>query len=143
MLAVEPGLTGPALTAWSQAQGRKPRAILVVSPHWMGHGPGPVHARPTGGLARFRRFSAGAVTLQYAAPGSPELAARAAALADAGIAADRDPRRPLDHGAWVPLRYLYPEVDVPVVQLSLDMERDAAGQLELGRALAPLRDGRC
>ena len=75
--------------------------------------------------------------MQYAAPGSPELAARAQALlADAGIAADRDPRRPLDHGAWVPLRYLYPEVDVPVVQLSLDMERDAAGQLELGRALA-------
>ncbi|KOQ19047.1 aromatic ring-opening dioxygenase LigB, partial [Achromobacter xylosoxidans] len=80
-------------------------------------------------------------TLQYAAPGSPELAARVQALlAEGGIAADRDPRRPLDHGAWVPLRYLYPEVDVPVVQLSLDMGRDAAGQLELGRALAPLRD---
>ena len=83
-------------------------------------------------------------TLQYAAPGSPELAARAQALlADAGIAADRDPRRPLDHGAWVPLRYLYPEVDVPVVQLSLDMERDAAGQPRTGRALAPRDERRC
>ena len=103
MLAVEPGLTGPALAAWSQAQGRKPRAILVVSPHWMGHGLAlSTRDQQVAGTisAVFRR----SCTLQYAAPGSPELAARAQALlADAGIAADRDPRRPLDHGAWVPL----------------------------------------
>ncbi len=141
MLAVEPGLTGPALAAWSQAQGRKPRGILVVSPHWMGQGLALSTRDQQVAWHDFGGFPPELYTLQYAAPGSPELAARVQTLlAGAGITADRDPRRPLDHGAWVPLRYLYPEVDVPVVQLSLDMERDAAGQLALGHALAPLRD---
>ena len=141
MLAVEPGSTGPALAAWSLSLGRKPRAILVVSPHWMGHGLALSTRDQQVAWHDFGGFPPELYTLQYVAPGSPELAARTQALlAEAGIAADRDPRRPLDHGAWVPLRYLYPEVDVPVVQLSLDMGRDAAGQLELGRALAPLRD---
>ena len=121
--------------------GPQARAILVVSPHWMGHGLALSTRDQQVAWHDFGGFPPELYTLQYAAPGSPELAARAQALlADAGIAADRDPRRPLDHGAWVPLRYLYPEVDVPVVRLSLDMERDAAGQLELGRALALLRD---
>ncbi|KAG1247809.1 hypothetical protein G6F65_019963 [Rhizopus arrhizus] len=141
MLAVEPGLTGPVLADWSLAQGRKPRGILVVSPHWMGEGLALSTRDKQVAWLDFGGFPPELYTLQYAAPGSPELAARVQALlAESGIAAERDPRRPLDHGAWVPLRYLYPEVDVPVVQLSLDMGRDAAGQLELGRALAPLRD---
>ncbi|KNY08805.1 aromatic ring-opening dioxygenase LigB [Achromobacter piechaudii] len=141
MLAVEPGLTGPVLTAWSQAQGDKPRGILVVSPHWMGEGLALSTRDQQVAWHDFGGFPPELYALQYAAPGSPELAARVQALlAESGIAADRDPRRPLDHGAWVPLRYLYPDVDVPVVQLSLDMGRDAAGQLALGRALAPLRD---
>ncbi|CAB3886802.1 DODA-type extradiol aromatic ring-opening family dioxygenase [Achromobacter piechaudii] len=141
MLAVEPGLTGPVLTAWSQAQGDKPRGILVVSPHWMGEGLALSTRDQQVAWHDFGGFPPELYTLQYAAPGSPELAARVQALlAESGIAADRDPRRPLDHGAWVPLRYLYPDVNVPVVQLSLDMGRDAAGQLALGRALAPLRD---
>lgn len=141
MLAVEPGATGPALAAWSRSLGRKPGAILVVSPHWMGHGLALSTRDRQVAWHDFGGFPPELYTLQYAAPGSPALAARTQALlAEAGIAADRDPRRPLDHGAWVPLRYLYPEVDVPVVQLSLDMGRDAAGQLELGRALVPLRD---
>ena len=141
MLAVEPGLTGPVLAAWSQAQGRKPRGILVVSPHWMGEGLALSTRDQQVAWHDFGGFPPELYTLQYAAPGSPELAARVQTLlAESGITADRDPRRPLDHGAWVPLRYLYPDVDVPVVQLSLDMGRDAAGQLALGRALAPLRD---
>jgi 4,5-DOPA dioxygenase extradiol len=141
MLAVEPGLTGPALAAWSAAQGRKPKGILVVSPHWMGEGLALSTRDRQVAWHDFGGFPPELYQLQYTAPGSPSLAARVQALlAESGIAADLDPRRPLDHGAWVPLRYLYPEADVPVVQLSLDMGRDAAGQLELGRALARLRD---
>ena len=78
-------------------------------------------------------------TLQYAAPGSPELAARAQRC----WPTPASPPTVIRAVRWTmapgSLRYPYPEVDVPVVQLSLDMERDAAGQLELGRALA-LRD---
>ncbi|GLK92661.1 dioxygenase [Achromobacter xylosoxidans] len=141
MLAVEPGLTGPALAAWSAAQGRKPKGILVVSPHWMGEGLALSTRDRQVAWHDFGGFPPELYQLQYTAPGSPSLAARVQALlAESGIAADLDPRRPLDHGAWVPLRYLYPEADVPVVQLSLDMGRHAAGQLELGRALARLRD---
>lgn len=141
MLAVEAGLTGPALAAWSAAQGRKPEGILVVSPHWMGDGLALSTRDRQVAWHDFGGFPPELYQLQYTAPGSPSLAARVQALlAESGIAADLDPRRPLDHGAWVPLRYLYPEADVPVVQLSLDMGRDAAGQLELGRALARLRD---
>ena len=141
MLAVEPGQTGPALAAWSAAQGRKPKGILVVSPHWMGEGLALSTRDRQVAWHDFGGFPQELYTLQYPAPGSPELAARVQGLlAESGIVADLDPRRPLDHGAWVPLRYLYPEADVPVVQLSLDMGRDAAGQLELGRALARLRD---
>ncbi|MCY1200516.1 MAG: DODA-type extradiol aromatic ring-opening family dioxygenase [Achromobacter veterisilvae] len=141
MLAVEPGLTGPALADWSAAQGRKPKGVLVVSPHWMGEGLALSTRDRQVAWHDFGGFPPELYTLQYGAPGSPALASRVQALlAGSDIAAEQDSRRPLDHGAWVPLRYLYPEADVPVVQLSLDLGRDAAGQLALGRALAPLRD---
>lgn len=141
MLAVEPGQTGAALAAWSAALPARPRAILVVSPHWAGHGLAVSTRDRQIAWHDFGGFPPELYHLQYGAPGSPELAERVRALlADAGIAADNDPRRPLDHGAWVPLRYLYPDADVPVVQLSLDMSRDAQQQYALGQALAPLRE---
>ena len=79
--------------------------------------------------------------MQYPAPGAPELAQDAARLlAQAGFEVALDDRRGLDHGAWVPLRYLFPQADMPVFQVSLPHDIDAAGALRLGQALAPLRE---
>ncbi len=141
MLAVEPGRTGPALASWAQALPNKPDAILVVSPHWMGHGLAVSTRDRQQAWHDFGGFPQELYRLEYAAPGSPTLARRVAGLlGDAGLAVQDDPKRPLDHGAWVPLRYLYPDVDVPVVQLALDAGRDATAQYQLGRLLRPLRD---
>jgi 4,5-DOPA dioxygenase extradiol len=88
----------------------------------------------------FGGFPEALYALQYPAPGAPVLAAEAAErLRQAGLEAALDPQRPLDHGAWVPLRYLVPTADVPVVQLSLPRPRTPALLLAAGRALAPLR----
>jgi 4,5-DOPA dioxygenase extradiol len=88
----------------------------------------------------FGGFPEALYALDYPAPGSPVLAAEAAALLrTAGLEADLDARRPLDHGAWVPLRYLAPEAAVPVVQLSLPRPRTPELLMAAGRALAPLR----
>ena len=89
----------------------------------------------------FGGFPAALYALQYPAPGEPALASRIVEqLGAAGIDASLDHARGLDHGAWVPLRYLRPQADVPVVQVSLPHDSDPAGALQLGRALAPLRD---
>jgi 4,5-DOPA dioxygenase extradiol len=77
--------------------------------------------------------------LRYAAPGSPELAARAVALLrDSGLTAGVDGCRGLDHGAWVPLLHMYPAHEVPVIQVSLQPALGAAHHVALGRALEPL-----
>jgi aromatic ring-opening dioxygenase catalytic subunit (LigB family) len=79
--------------------------------------------------------------LEYPAPGSPALAARVRALlAGAGIASDEDAARGFDHGVFVPFLLMFPEADIPVVQLSLRADHDPAAHLAIGRALAPLRD---
>lgn len=140
MLAVQPGKAGAALSAWTQGRER-PSAILVVSPHWMGHGLAVGTREQQQAWHDFGGFPPELYQLDYAAAGSPALARRVADLLErAGMPVRDDGARPLDHGAWVPLRYLYPGVDVPVVQLSLDADRDARGQYLLGQALQPLRD---
>jgi 4,5-DOPA dioxygenase extradiol len=79
--------------------------------------------------------------LQYTPPGAPELAADTARLlADAGFEVTLDASRGLDHGAWVPLRYLFAQADVPAFQVSLPADMDPASALRLGQALAPLRE---
>ncbi|MEZ4399566.1 MAG: class III extradiol ring-cleavage dioxygenase [Kofleriaceae bacterium] len=124
-----------ALTAWGAALAR-PRAIVVVSAHW-------VAATPLTGVERqaplyydFGGFPDELYRVEYPAPGAPDVAARVRAL----TGADSAPARPFDHGVWVPLSKLFPDAGVPVVQLALPLAAGPAGWLALGRALAPLRD---
>jgi 4,5-DOPA dioxygenase extradiol len=138
--AIEPGLAGPALTALGRALPR-PQAVLVVSPHW-------VTPRPRVGVADrpqtihdFDGFAPELYDIVYPVDGHPELAQAALALLDeAGWAPQPEASRGLDHGAWVPLRYLYPAADVPVFQVSLPARLDAEGAWAFGGALAPLAE---
>jgi 4,5-DOPA dioxygenase extradiol len=136
--ANQPGLAGAQLRALGQALG-KPKAIVVVSPHWMTEGVQITSAARLETLHDFGGFPRELYAIRYDAPGAPDVAARAQALLRSrGIPAALDARRGLDHGAWVPLLHLYPQADVPVVQVSMPFETDEAKALELGRALAPL-----
>ncbi|MBS0579478.1 MAG: dioxygenase [Proteobacteria bacterium] len=136
--AVEPGTAGPRLRALGEALPR-PRAILIISPHWMTEEltVSASAAPPT--IHDFGGFPAQLYALRYPAPGDPALAGRIAELLKAqGRTVRSDALRGLDHGAWVPLTYLYPGADVPVVQLSLPVRYGAGDAYELGRLLAPL-----
>lgn len=121
--------------------GVKPKAVLVISGHW--ENPLPtlnVSPRP-GLLFDYYGFPEHTYRLKYPAAGDPELAGRVRALlADAGFDSDVESRRGLDHGVFVPFLLIYPEADVPILQLSLQAGLDAGLHLALGRALAPLRD---
>lgn len=138
--ALDPGLAGPRLTELGRAL-RHPRAVLVVSPHWMTASPvvGTVAQPET--IHDFGGFAPALYQLGYPASGHPELAEQAARLlAEGGWPVSTDSRRGLDHGAWVPLMHLYPEADIPVFQVSLPAQLDAERAWALGRALAPLAE---
>lgn len=138
--ALEPGLAGPLLRQ-TGARLARPAAVLVVSPHWITREPAVTSASRPDTIHDFGGFPDVLYRLQYPAPGQPELAGQIAALLrDQGYRVSADPARGLDHGAWVPLRYLYPEADVPVVQLSMPAWLDGDGAWALGKALQPLRE---
>jgi 4,5-DOPA dioxygenase extradiol len=119
-----------------------PAAIVAVSAHWETRAPVRVSSSerpPT--IHDFGGFPEELYRLAYPAPGAPELAREiVASLEEALVPATLDPARGLDHGAWVPLRFLYPDAGVPVVQVSLPRPRTAEAVFQIGRALAPLRD---
>jgi 4,5-DOPA dioxygenase extradiol len=138
MQAVESGAAGKAWVALGKSLPR-PRAVLMVSAHWessvpmLGGNPQPKTIHDFGG------FPPELYRILYKAPGAPDLAARAVALLkQAAITAGVDGCRGLDHGAWVPLSWMYPEADIPVAQLSVQPELGTAHHLRLGRAIAPL-----
>ena len=131
-------LGGPYAEAWTEV-GRaagKPRGVVMVSAHWETNGLGvTAQARPET-IHDFGNFGPELHAMQYPAPGSPELARRVSDLTGAVQTAAWG----LDHGTWSVLVHVWPEADVPVVQLSLDRRLDAAGHYALARKLQPLRD---
>ncbi|MET7769420.1 class III extradiol ring-cleavage dioxygenase [Nocardia sp. NPDC005366] len=127
------------LASWS-ARLPKPTAVLMVSAHWE-DAPIALGATETVPLIYdFWGFPQHYYEVRYPAPGAPELADDVRKLLHApGLAVQDAPERGLDHGAYVPLAEMYPDADVPVLQMSLPT-LDPAGLFDIGRALAPLRD---
>lgn len=117
----------------------RPKAILAVSAHWFVPGTYLTGERAPKTIHDFGGFPPALYEVQYPAPGAPELAQRVAKLVGEDIASLRTDWG-LDHGTWSILRHLFPQADVPVIQLSLNGHLAPAGHLEIGRALAPLRD---
>lgn len=119
----------------------RPRAVLVVSGHWE-------TPRVTVNTAAapplyfdYYGFPEHTYRLTYPAPGSPTLAAQVATLlGEAGFPCATDGERGLDHGVFIPFKLIFPDADVPVVQMSLREGLDPAEHLAIGAALAPLRD---
>jgi 4,5-DOPA dioxygenase extradiol len=137
--ALEPAKLGPQL----QALGRQlsdVRAVLVVSPHWQTRGVSVSTTAAPETIYDFGGFPAALYELQYPAAGAPQVALDAVRLlTEAGYATDTDPFRGLDHGAWVPLMHLLPDAQLPVFQVSMPYDLTTEQALQLGRALAPLR----
>lgn len=139
-LPLEPGETG---MAWQRlgAQLPKPSAILMISAHWETSTPTVSRAVRPETIHDFSGFPEALYKLRYPAPGAPEMAQAAArALQQAEIPVQLDDTHGLDHGAWVPLSFLFPQADIPVAQLSLQPDKDPAWHVALGRALRPLRE---
>ena len=131
----------PFAAAWREEAARipRPKAILCVSAHWETDG-AKVTAMPLPRTIHdFYGFPEELYRVQYPAQGSPELAKRVRELAGAeGVAADTS--WGLDHGTWSVLRQMYPDADIPVVQLSLDRQRSPREHVALAGKLQPLRE---
>lgn len=131
----------PFSRGWAEIATRfpRPRAIVCVSAHWQTEG-----VALTGNVTQktihdFRGFPPALFAVKYAPPGAPELAqtlTRQLSAFDARV----DETWGLDHGAWSVLKWLYPDADVPTIQLSLDLKRTPAEHYEIAQRLAPIRD---
>ena len=126
------------LSAWA-GRLRRPSSILIVSAHWQ-TAPMAIGATTRVPLVYdFYGFPERYYQLTYDAPGAPDLAARVHGLMPASEPVLDRPGRGLDHGAWVPLLAMYPDADIPVLQMSMP-DLDPQRLFSVGKRLAPLRD---
>jgi len=132
------------LTDFLKAIGSKlgqPSAILVVSAHWETTSPTILSAEKPDLLYDYTGFPEAAYSIDYPAPGFPDLAFQIQEqLSVAGISAELDGSRGYDHGLFIPLKLMFPDAQIPCLQISLIQGLDPARHIELGRALNFLRD---
>ena len=139
-LAVEQHATVEFLKRLGGELGR-PESILCVSAHWDTEAPAVSGAERPETIHDFGGFPDELYRMRYPAPGAPHLAGRVRELlGEAGLPCAVSPTRGLDHGAWVPLKLIYPGADVPVTQLSVQPQLGTEHHFRMGRALAPLRE---
>lgn len=119
----------------------KPKAIIVISAHWLEQTVSVTGAQNPELIYDYYGFPAHTYELKYPAKGDPGLAKEiAAVLQEAGIASNVDSARGFDHGMFIPMMLMFPDADIPVVQLSLNSNLDPQTQINLGRTLEKLRD---
>ena len=145
LFAIDAGTSGPALTRLGRQvkdlAGSGLRGVVIMSPHWIARTPAVMSNPRPDTWHDFGGFPPELYKLSYPAPGAPQLATEVGdLLREQGIEAQADPKRPFDHGAWVPLMHLFPEHDVPVVQLALPAGWGPAQVYAMGVALQPLRE---
>jgi 4,5-DOPA dioxygenase extradiol len=114
----------------------KPKAVVVATAHWETAAPSVNKVAVNDTIHDFSGFPEPLYRLRYPAPGSAALSDRVASL----LGAQTDTTRGLDHGAWVPLLLMYPQHDIPVVQIAVQPRAGVAHHIAIGRALAPLRE---
>lgn len=138
MLALDP-VKGAELTHWGKALPR-PRAILAFSAHWERNEPTLGTLDHTELFYDFSGFPESLYRLRYPAPGAIELARRVSQLIEPSLGpVGQRPERRLDHGIWVPLRWMFPDASIPILQLSLPKGDQPEAAWTLGELLAPLR----
>jgi aromatic ring-opening dioxygenase catalytic subunit (LigB family) len=130
-----------ALADMPRQLGRKPAAVLMVSAHWEAPAFTVQATAQPGMIYDYGGFPPHTYAVHYRSSGAPAVAQRVQALLQAaGLPAALDAERGYDHGMFAPMQAIYPQADVPVLQLSLRRGLDPTEHLALGRALAPLRD---
>jgi len=141
LFAIEPGTSGPALRAFGETLPADLRGVVVMSPHWMSRTPAVMTTAQPETWHDFGGFPPALYELQYPAPGSPALGQEVIdLLAAAGMPAQADAKRPMDHGTWVPLMHLLPKANVPVVQVALPAGAGPREVYAMGAALSSLRE---
>jgi len=141
MTALEPGEVGPFWQRLGAAfdAGSRPRAILAVSAHSLAREPLLMAAAQHETVHDFGGFPEPLYRLRYDAPGAPDLAQQVAGLIrGAGLPVHVTDDGGLDHGIWAPLRFIWPEADIPVLPLAFPPDWSPSRLMALGRALAPL-----